>query len=71
MQREKVLGEQGLLPRDYLLSLMRDEDEDKHVRIDAAKAVAPYVHPRLSQVDAHHTGQLDIRAWLQKLGEPD
>ena len=22
-------------------------------------------------INAHHSGQIDIRAWLQKLGEPD
>lgn len=49
----------------------KDPEKELHLRIDAAKAAAPYEKPRLSQVDAHHTGQLDIRAWLQKLGEPD
>ena len=27
---------------DYMLSIMRDENEDKRERLDAAKAAAPY-----------------------------
>ena len=71
-QRERSLAATGeLLPRDYLLSVMRDEANEQPVRIDAARAVAPYVHPRLSQVDAKLSGSVDIRSWLHALGEPD
>jgi hypothetical protein len=41
----------GLTPLDFLIATMRDEQLDLAVRIDAAKAVAPYVHPKLSAVD--------------------
>lgn len=41
----------GLTPLDYLLSILRDAGAEQNVRIDAAKAAAPYVHPRLSTVD--------------------
>jgi hypothetical protein len=41
----------GLTPLDYLLSIMRDENEDKRQRIDAAKAAAPYCHARLSSTE--------------------
>ncbi len=41
----------GLSPLEYLLSLVRDEVQPQAVRLDAAKAAAPYVHPRLSSVD--------------------
>ncbi len=47
----------GLSPMGFLLSVMRDESEDKRERIDAAKAVAPYIHPRLSNVDMKTTIQ--------------
>lgn len=44
----------GIMPLEYLLSIMRDEKQDQAVRIDAAKAAAPYVHAKLQ---AHqHTG---------------
>ena len=41
----------GLTPLDYLLSIMRDESLDPMIRLDAAKAAAPYVHPRLAPVE--------------------
>jgi hypothetical protein len=41
----------GISPLDYLLSVMRDDDNDGHTRLDAAKAAAPYVHAKLSAVD--------------------
>ena len=49
--REKVIAESGLTPLDYLLSIMRDEKEDPAARREAAKAAAPYVHPKLSSVE--------------------
>ena len=36
------------MPLDYLLGIMRDEDQDARWRLDAAKAAAPYCHARLS-----------------------
>jgi hypothetical protein len=42
----------GLTPVDYLLGIMRNETLDMPVRLDAAKAVAPYVHPRLASIEA-------------------
>ena len=41
----------GVTPLDYLLMLMRDDGQDKAVRLDAAKAAAPYVHPKLANVE--------------------
>lgn len=42
----------GVLPLDYMLSVMRDPAAD-HKRRDAmAKAAAPYLHARLSTIDA-------------------
>lgn len=41
----------GLTPLDFLLSILRDTAAEQNVRIDAAKAAAPYVHPRLATVD--------------------
>jgi hypothetical protein len=42
----------GILPLDYMLSVMRDPAAD-HKRRDAmAMAAAPYLHPRLSTIDA-------------------
>lgn len=41
----------GLTPLDYLLSVLRDQKLEMPPRIDAAKAAAPYVHPRLANVE--------------------
>jgi hypothetical protein len=54
----------GLTPLEYMLQLMRSDSdhEDPKVqvareamRFEAAKAAAPYVHPRLAAVE--HTGK--------------
>lgn len=40
----------GMTPLDYLLSVMRDEAQPSAARLDAAKAAAPFVHPRRNAV---------------------
>ena len=47
IKREAILAAQGITPLDYMLGVVRNEQEDKTVRLDAAKAAAPYVHARL------------------------
>lgn len=42
----------GLTPLDFMLSVLRDEDRTLDVRMDAAKAAAPYVHPKRAPVDS-------------------
>ena len=53
---EKALAN-GITPLDYLLSVMRDATKDGAQRLDAAKAAAPYVHPRLAAIE--HSGNAD------------
>jgi hypothetical protein len=43
--------EGGMMPLDYLLGIMRDENQDARWRLDAAKAAAPYCHARLSSTE--------------------
>lgn len=45
----------GLTPLDYMLSIMRDETKLPDIRFEAAKAAAPYVHPKLAAIE--HTGK--------------
>lgn len=56
-------AEEGITPLEYMLQIMRGEEvsEDEKVQIarealrfEAAKAAAPYMHPRLAAVE--HTG---------------
>ena len=41
----------GILPRDFLLQIMRDETQELPIRIEAAKSVSPYIHAKLVSVD--------------------
>lgn len=49
--RQLSVAASGLAPLDYLLSVMRDDTVPRDERVEAAKAAAPYVHPRLATVD--------------------
>ncbi|PDT15892.1 hypothetical protein CO670_15465 [Rhizobium sp. J15] len=48
-------AEGGLMPLDYMLSVLRDEEQPAAARMDAAKAAAPYVHAKLASVE--HSGK--------------
>ena len=39
---------EGITPLDYLLGILRDEDQEQVARVHAAIAAAPYVHAKLS-----------------------
>jgi hypothetical protein len=43
IKREAIVAAQGITPLDYMRTLVRNEQEEKAVRLDAAKAAAPYV----------------------------
>lgn len=51
--RAKAL-EGGVSPLAYMLTVLRDKEQSSDIRMDAAKAAAPYVHARLSSVEARH-----------------
>jgi hypothetical protein len=61
---DKAIAE-GLTPLEFMLQIMRDEPPETEdarlqlaqqaMRFEAAKAAAPYVHPRLGAVE--HTGR--------------
>lgn len=44
-------AEQGLTPLEFMLNILRDETQPSHDRFEAAKAAAPFVHPRLAAVE--------------------
>lgn len=41
----------GETPLDFLLKVMRNAKEPMWLRAQCAKAAAPYVHPKLAQID--------------------
>lgn len=49
----------GLTPLDYMLAVLRDLDAEIPRRDDMAKAAAPYVHAKLSSVDANVKANVD------------
>ena len=59
---------EGDLPIDYLLAIMRDVSQDTRLRIDAAKAAAPYVHQKLSAISVDVTTPgVTHEEWLRSL----
>ena len=41
----------GLTPLDFMLQVLRDDNNELPIRMDAAKNAAPYVHPKRSPID--------------------
>ena len=54
-EKAAAIAASGLTPLDYMLRVLRDENNEPAVRLDAAKAAAPYVHPKLAQIE--HSGK--------------
>jgi hypothetical protein len=51
---------EGLTPLEFLTNVYRDVSEEMSRRIDAAKAAAQYVHPKLANVDANVKGEIAV-----------
>lgn len=56
--REAEVKASGLTPLDYMLKMLRDEGAEPKDRMWAAEKAAPYVHPKLANVE--HSGGLDV-----------
>ena len=54
-ERQATIAASGLTPLDYMLAVLRDESAEPNTRMEAAKAAAPYVHPRLASIE--HAGK--------------
>jgi hypothetical protein len=66
--REREVKAGGDTPLDYLLSVMRNDRLPRAERTDAAKAAAPYVHPKLATI----APTSDVGAYdLTKLSDED
>lgn len=50
-RKEAEIAASGLTPLDYMLGILRDTEADADKRFEAAKAAAPYVHPRLASTE--------------------
>ncbi len=67
--REAQIKASGLDPLNYMLKVLRDKKETDERRLDAAKAAAPYVHPRLSSVDFQGDMDLTVKSHEDALTE--
>jgi hypothetical protein len=56
----------GMMPLDFMLSVMRDDTAERSERLDMAKAAAPYLHAKLTSIEA--TVDADV-TWLPSVVE--
>ena len=63
-ERARYAAAEGMSPLEYLLIIMRTH-HDEAKRIDAAKAAAPFIHPRLAAVE--HSGELNLNPHEERL----
>jgi hypothetical protein len=59
------LVEEKKTPLEFLIGVMLDKGKDIELRVDAAKAAAPYVHPKLAQTE------LNLNANLRTMTDED
>jgi hypothetical protein len=55
-----AIASSGLMPLDFMLAQLRNAKLDVKDRMYAATQAAPYLHPRLTQVDAKVSGDIII-----------
>ena len=63
------IGGDGVSPIEYLLKVVRDSEKPDAIRIEAAKAVAPYLQPKLCAVDLTNHVATDQRTQADILAE--
>tara|TARA_R110001592_G_scaffold359134_1_gene664978 strand:+ start:1884 stop:2156 length:273 start_codon:yes stop_codon:yes gene_type:complete len=67
-QIARLTDEGRLSPLDYLASIYQNESEDIRLRVEAAKAAAPYVHARLASTEVRAAlTEVSQEEWLQSL----
>lgn len=63
------IAAEGLTPLQFMLSILRDTKKTDEERMDAAKAAAPYSHPKLANIDANITAKFDLGAMLDAISD--
>jgi hypothetical protein len=56
-------------PLDFMVSVFRDETQPLAMRLDAARSVAPYCHPRLSTVDISRHEERSLQVPIIRFSE--
>jgi hypothetical protein len=67
----KAVMESGTTPLNYLLAVMRDDKQPGDLRLEAAKAAAPYVHAKRSSVEVGGPGGGDLVVELVRFADPE
>lgn len=68
MSEIEKLSLSGPLPITFLGQIYQDESKDLELRVECAKAVAPYVHPKLSAVHVQaNATEMTHEEWLDSL----
>ena len=63
-----LVSEMNVTPLEFLTSVYMDENQDPKIRVDAAKAAAPYVHAKLSNIEINtQVSVISHEEWLTKL----
>jgi hypothetical protein len=70
-ERQAEIAASGLTPLEFMMGVLRDELKPFEDRFEAAKAAAPYVHPRLASVEMSADVTMTHEQWLDDLAEPD
>ena len=60
-ERREIWLAGGITPIEYLLAVVRDETETRALRMKAASDAAPYVHPKLAQVESKSEVQQTVQ----------
>lgn len=58
-------ADEGITPLEYMLAILRNEAADPAQRFEAAKHAAPYIHPKLSSIEAKVDA--DVKATIRKV----
>ena len=67
-EAQKKAAETGIMPLDYMLEMLRNKALPAEDRFEAAKAAAPYVHAKLSNIDANVKGEMGITVEIVRFG---
>lgn len=65
--REELIAASRLTPLEYMLTVLESPEASEADRKWAAQNAAPYVHARLSSVEANHSGSIDVRSKLLEM----
>jgi len=67
---DKLAADGEETPLEFMLRVMRDPGAEPAHRMDMAKNAAPYIHARLSSIDAKHSGNVGLVVEIMRFANP-